>query len=311
MKHPKENFKDQRGKSDQDISKMFNRKRGSSSHDEGGMQKRQQTDKNYNEQCLEKAIETPLPDDELDLSDADEVEASTRKGKGNSDVAEKCLVTSGGRNDSDDGSVRDSPAASDSDQWVEYVDALGRARSCMKKDFPSQHEKDSNEAKEENNNTAEFHDLLSKLTPLANLDEATVSKLVENIEALSKMDLKESALKESKSEEKVADAEKTGLNGLLYTCKSIEDITSKFQEFEYDEEKEGIICCVCSLRDPSPLNNNQNIPFSNTGFFKFKSWEQGSSGLKQTSEFRHLKHHLKRHLASNSHEESYKYLQTK
>ena len=50
------------------------------------MQKRQQTDKNYNEQCLEKAIETPLPDDELDLSDTDEVEASTRKGKGNSDV---------------------------------------------------------------------------------------------------------------------------------------------------------------------------------------------------------------------------------
>ena len=185
MKHPKENFKDQRGKSDQDISKMFNRKRGSSSHDEGGMQKRQQTDKNYNEQCLEKAIETPLPDDELDLSDTDEVEASTRKGKGNSDVAEKCLVNSGGRNDSDDGSVRDSPAASDSDQWVEYVDALGRARSCMKKDFPSQHEKDSNEAKEENNNTAEFHDLLSKLTPLANLDEATVSKLVKNIEALN------------------------------------------------------------------------------------------------------------------------------
>ena len=42
------------------------------------------------------------------------------------------------------------------------------------------------------------------------------------------MDLKKRALKESKYEDKVADAEKTGLNGLFYACKNIEDITTKF-----------------------------------------------------------------------------------
>merc|ERR1711936_626545 len=51
-----------------------------------------------------------------------------KKGKGNSTIADNFLVNFAGRNDSDsdDDTGRDYPATRDGDQWVEYVDALGR-----------------------------------------------------------------------------------------------------------------------------------------------------------------------------------------
>merc|ERR1719186_1283205 len=44
---------------------------------------------------------------------------------------------------------RDYPAASDGEQWVEYVDALGRTRSCMKKDLPSLQRQDKEMVRED------------------------------------------------------------------------------------------------------------------------------------------------------------------
>jgi len=75
---------------------------------------------------------------------------SLKKGKGNSVIAENFLVNFGGRDDSDEDDVgRDYPATSDGEQWVEYVDALGRTRSCMKKDLPSLKRQDKEMVRED------------------------------------------------------------------------------------------------------------------------------------------------------------------
>ena len=41
------------------------------------------------------------------------------------------LVNFGGRDDSNGDDARDYFATSECDQWVEFVDAFGRTRSCM------------------------------------------------------------------------------------------------------------------------------------------------------------------------------------
>ena len=53
----------------------------------------------------------------------------------------------------------------------------------------TKNETNLNEKTEQNNNLTEFNNLLSKLSPLAKVDDSTISKLVENLEALSKLDL--------------------------------------------------------------------------------------------------------------------------
>ena len=111
---------------------------------------------------------------------------------------------------------------------------------------------DMDEKTEENNNLTEFNSLLSKLSPLAKLDDSTISKLVENLEALSKLDLNK---RDNTTDTKVISTEEynTGkdkssdLSELLFSCKSVQDVTSKFQEFEYSEEKEGVVCCLCCV----------------------------------------------------------------
>jgi len=60
---------------------------------------------------------------------------SLKEGKGRSSVAGNFLVEFGGKDDSDDDEGRDYPAKNESEEWVEYTDALGRTRSCMKKDL--------------------------------------------------------------------------------------------------------------------------------------------------------------------------------
>lgn len=96
-----------------------------------------------------------------------------------------------------------------------------------------------NEKTEENNNLTEFNNLLSKLSPLAKVDDSTISKLVENLEALSKLDLNK---RDNTTDTKVSSADKSSdLSGLLFSCKSVQDVTSKFQEFEYSEERGGVV----------------------------------------------------------------------
>lgn len=75
---------------------------------------------------------------------------SLKKGKGNSLIAENFLVNFAGRDDSDDDDLpRDYPANSDGEQWVEYVDALGRTRTCMKKDLPNLKKQDKEMVRED------------------------------------------------------------------------------------------------------------------------------------------------------------------
>jgi len=67
-----------------------------------------------------------------------------------SEIAGYFLVNFGGRDYSDDDiDVRDYPAASEGDQWVEYADALRRTRSCVKKDLPSLKEQDKEIVRED------------------------------------------------------------------------------------------------------------------------------------------------------------------
>jgi len=76
---------------------------------------------------------------------------SLKKGKGNSEVAENFLVNFGGANNDSDSEddARDYPALSEGDQWVEYVDALGRTRKCMKKDLPDLQRQDKEMVRED------------------------------------------------------------------------------------------------------------------------------------------------------------------
>eukprot|EP00092_Neocalanus_flemingeri_P004406 GFUD01004739.1.p1 GENE.GFUD01004739.1~~GFUD01004739.1.p1 ORF type:complete len:661 (+),score=257.13 GFUD01004739.1:92-2074(+) len=77
---------------------------------------------------------------------------SLKKGKGNSEVAQNFLVNFGGRDDSDSdgcGDAKDYIAVNKGDEWVEYVDALGRTRSCMKKDLPSLKRQDKEMVRED------------------------------------------------------------------------------------------------------------------------------------------------------------------
>ena len=129
----------------------------------------------------------------------------------------------------------------------------------------TKNESNLNEKSEENNNLTEFNNLLSKLSPLAKVDDSTISKLVENLEALSKLDLNK---RDNTTDTKVSSAEvhdsgkdkSSDLSGLLFSCKSVQDVTSKFQEFEYSEEKGGVVCCV---REPN-TNNFCSAGFLNT-----------------------------------------------
>ena len=97
---------------------------------------------------------------------------SLRKGKGRGEVAKTMLVEfgrkAGSSDDSDSDGGGDYPAQDEGEEWVEYTDALGRTRTCMKKDLPKLKEQDKEyeddrdyqDKQEEKKNQEEF-DLLS------------------------------------------------------------------------------------------------------------------------------------------------------
>merc|ERR1712126_35405 len=83
---------------------------------------------------------------------------SLKEGKGRSEVASNFLVKfedksdSESDSDSDDGRYgrgRDYPAKDDDEEWVEYTDALGRTRTCMRKDLKRLKRKDKDLSKKE------------------------------------------------------------------------------------------------------------------------------------------------------------------
>ena len=164
---------------------------------------------------------------------------------------------------------------------------------------------DSQNNDEENSgptDAEELNNLLKKLAPLAKLEDETVTKLVENLEALAKLTIKEDYKEKNKSD--IETVEKSDdVASLLFACKNIPDVTSKFQEFEYDKEAEAVVCCVCSAQQTE----------KQAGVFKYKVEDDDDSelGSKQSTKFRSLKQHLKRHLISDTHKLSLEILTNK
>ena len=79
---------------------------------------------------------------------------SMKKGKGNSSIADNFLVNFNGgieddEDDEDDLLNIDYPARRAGEEWVEYTDALGRTRQCMKKDLAALQRQDKDMVREE------------------------------------------------------------------------------------------------------------------------------------------------------------------
>merc|ERR1719273_1236491 len=78
---------------------------------------------------------------------------SMKKGKGNSSIADNFLVNFNGGieddEDEDDLGNMDYPARQAGEEWVEYTDALGRTRQCMKKDLAALQRQDRDMVREE------------------------------------------------------------------------------------------------------------------------------------------------------------------
>ena len=80
---------------------------------------------------------------------------SMKKGKGNSSIADNFLVNfNGGIEDDEEEDLADLvnmdyPARVSGEEWVEYTDALGRTRNCMKKDLPALQRQDKDMVRQE------------------------------------------------------------------------------------------------------------------------------------------------------------------
>jgi len=119
---------------------------------------------------------------------------SLQKGKGKSRHAENFLVQFGGvdDSDSDEDQGKDYPPKSAGEEWVEYTDALGRTRTCMKKDLPSLKEQDKHLKRDEDLDregaTGEglraevLPDMLSEEMRLQMLREKWEQQEIENLE---------------------------------------------------------------------------------------------------------------------------------
>ena len=84
-------------------------------------------------------------------------------------------------------------------------------------------------------------------------------------------------------------------NTMFFSCHSVADITTKFQEFEYSAELDGIVCSVCNPEEPSLKSS----------VFTYESYlEQDFTGQVQSKKFGNLKAILKKHLKSLGHQKS-------
>ena len=131
-----------------------------------------------------------------------------------------------------------------------------------------------------------------KLAPLARLEDETINKMVENLEALARLSLKDKEDERLKKGGNQEPGQNNAISSLLFSCKNISDITRKFQEFEFEKEAGGVVCCVCSAQESS---------CSFAGLFKYQEDNNSELGRNQSMKFRHLKQHLKDHLNSVSH----------
>ena len=71
---------------------------------------------------------------------------------------------------------------------------------------------------------------MTKLTPLANIDVDTFTKLVGNIEKLAKLSIVQVADPKASDQKSCNDkSQELDLNTLFFSCHSVSDITSKCQ----------------------------------------------------------------------------------
>ena len=141
--------------------------------------------------------------------------------------------------------------------------------------------------------TLEISRLLEKLSPLAQLDENTISKLVTNIEELSKMKLESKpAVRDSHVDQSSAGSMMDNETILMSSC-SLADITTRFQEFEYNAKLGGVICILCSAQ----ANDNKDAVFDYPS-----DLESDFKDKLKSKKFSNLKISLKRHLQRQTHQ---------
>ena len=139
-----------------------------------------------------------------------------------------------------------------------------------------------------------LNNLIVKLAPLARLEGETIAKLADNIENLAKLSISPQEDK-NKPKSKKVDTTKTedfDLTTLFFSCHSVADITTKFQEFVYNAVVGGFVCCVCTSPE-SVLKS---------GVFTYEcELENDFPDQVQSKKFGNLKNNLKRHLKTLTH----------
>ena len=92
---------------------------------------------------------------------------SMKKGKGNSAIADNFLVDFSGREEEEEDLSGDFnyPASQPDEEWVEYTDALGRTRQCMKKDLKGLKRQDRDMVREEEEGERETGEGMRKEEP--------------------------------------------------------------------------------------------------------------------------------------------------
>ena len=145
---------------------------------------------------------------------------------------------------------------------------------CEKKNIPCDKSKEN-----DNENYTSIHSKIDKMNE-------TINDLKASIDSLQKRSLPDIA---TPSDVTPNDAHIEN----LVLCKSLEDILNNFCELSYDKESNLLKCDLC-CKNP---RLGANVP----GLFKYDSKSEGISSQNQSSEFRHLKAHLKDHFCKKVH----------
>lgn len=162
---------------------------------------------------------------------------------------------------------------------------------------------------EDDNNVCEYslpteeEDKNQKMNVQSDIGVAISSKLDSVLLKLDELDIKSSFIstepddinknsdKANKEPDSVTVKKQADVDHIFQTCKSTKDIEYKFSEFQYDKEKGGFVCLVCSSSGSDVFQYEPNL-------------EQDFSNSVQSDKFRFLKRNLKRHLLRQCHIEA-------
>ena len=120
-----------------------------------------------------------------------------------------------------------------------------------------------------------------------------IVKMEQNLAKLTNLSLHEEGKTVSQSsKEKTTSEEKSqefSQTDLLFSCRTVSDITNKFQEFTCDAENGLVICVLCHSKDSVKANYNSKSP----GVFQ---WNEDVDS-RDRKKFNHLKANIKDHLS--------------